>query len=441
VHGKIFASLGPGQLTLVHAYIRGSEHPEREVVITAHLDHPKWSANDNASGSGALMEMARSIQALMAQGKIPAPRLTLHFMWVPEYFGSAAYVMHHPEARRCGDWDDPRHPTTATTTAPPVVWSSEHCILANLNLDMVGEDTVKTNSRFYFTRTPDSVASFLTALMSDVMSQTREANLYAPTGTHNYWQPEVADYVQGSDHDIFLGLGVPATMLGHDPDWTHHTSEDKLDKTDASEFRRVGTLATAAALWIATATPGDWQRASLGMVNSLQQERTRRFQKIFAGAPGASVAAREIQINTDELTDLSENFLSAIQHLGQPVSADEAFSFQQPAPLATPAHEGGAVPHRLTILPFDASAFEQLSGADGEWWQAQKARFAGNPEGLPTKPTFDLIMFEAVNFMDGHRTTGQIADLLTAEFLEDFDQVWVDRLVQILQSRGLVATK
>ena len=32
VHGKIDATLAPGKLTLVHAYIRGTEHPEREVL-------------------------------------------------------------------------------------------------------------------------------------------------------------------------------------------------------------------------------------------------------------------------------------------------------------------------------------------------------------------------------------------------------------------------
>ena len=108
---------------------------------------------------------------------------------------------------------------------------------------MVGEDTVKTNSRFYFTKSPDSVPAFLDGLLTDVMPQTREANLYAQTGTRNYWLPEAIPYAQGSDHDVFLGLGIPATMFGHDPDWTHHTSEDKIDKTDASEFRRVGVMA------------------------------------------------------------------------------------------------------------------------------------------------------------------------------------------------------
>ncbi len=91
--------------------------------------------------------------------------------------------------------------------------------------------------------------------------QTREANLYAQTGTRNYWQPEAIPYAQGSDHDVFLGLGIPATMLGHDPDWTHHTSEDKIDKTDASEFRRVGTFASAAACWHGNEpTLGSWRQ-------------------------------------------------------------------------------------------------------------------------------------------------------------------------------------
>src|SRR5204862_2912331 len=111
------------------------------------------------------------------------------------------------------------------------------------------------NGRFYVTKAPDSVPSFLDALFADLLDQTREAALYAPTATRNSWPAEMIPYAQGSDHDVFLGLGIPATMLGHAPDWTHHTSEDTVDKTDASELRRVGVLASAAAYWIASAGP------------------------------------------------------------------------------------------------------------------------------------------------------------------------------------------
>lgn len=57
------------------------------------------------------------------------------------------------------------------------------------------------------------------------------------------------------------------------------------------------------------------------------------------------------------------------------------------------------------------------------------------------KPTFELAMFEAVNLMDGHRSTADIAQLLSAEYLMPIDQAWVDRLVKILADRKLVALK
>src|SRR6185503_14929478 len=110
----------------------------------------------------------RALRALFAAGKIPRPRRTLHFMWVPEFSGTLAYVTRHREARRCGPWDDPRPPARDGGRRAP-------CVVANLNLDMVGEDTVKTNSRFYLTRAPSSVPSFLHALLADVLDQTREA--------------------------------------------------------------------------------------------------------------------------------------------------------------------------------------------------------------------------------------------------------------------------
>jgi hypothetical protein len=92
----------------------------------------------------------------------------------------------------------------------------------------------------------------------------------------------------------------------------------------------------------------------------------------------------------------------------------------------------------LQLLPFDNSAFENLSGEDEKWWQEQDARFSDDSEGLPTKPTRDVIVFEAVNFMNGKRTTGEIADLLSAEFLVDLDQAWVERLLGILEKQKLV---
>ncbi|HET7872077.1 MAG TPA: DUF4910 domain-containing protein [Terriglobales bacterium] len=415
VRGKIDASLGPGKLTLVHAFIRGTDHPEAEVLITAHLDHPKWSANDNASGSGAMMEAARTLLTLMKAGKLRQPYVTIHFMWVPEYFGTLAYVSNHPEAQHC---DTPgRDPLSVAESKP--------CILANINMDMVGEDTVKTNSRFYFTRTPDSVRSSpLDALLTDLLEQTRETNLYAPTGTRNYWQTESIPYAQGSDHDVFLGLGIPATMLGHDPDWTHHTSEDKMDKTDASEFRRVGVLASAAAYSFANPSTGSAtaRRAAIALGDLSQR------MAVDMGSVAHGAAARRIATNRKRLAQELQEF-----HYLSQLALDEPR-----AGFALPLSPSGSGPRRLALLPLDSSVFENLGPEDHKWLSEQQARFASDSEGLATKPDFGLISFEAVNFMDGHRSTAEIADLLSAEYLIDIDQAWVDRLVSILAKQKLV---
>ncbi len=82
---------------------------------------------------------------------------------------------------------------------------------------------------------------------------------------------------------------------------------------------------------------------------------------------------------------------------------------------------------------------KNVGAEDGKWLAEQEARFASDSEGLATKPNFALISFEAVNFMDGHRSTAEIADLLSAEYLLDIDQAWVDRLVNILEKQKLVA--
>src|SRR3954469_4156748 len=358
VRGNIDATLAPGKLTHVHAYIRGSEHPEQEVLITAHLDHPKWSANDNASGAASLIEMARTLKALIAAKKIPPPLRTIHLMWVSEYYGTLAYATTHKETRRCGDWDDPR--------AGVPKWDAnakQPCTVANINMDMVGEDTQKTNGRFYFTRTPDSVPSFLNALLEDVMQQTRDARLFAGAGTHNYWQPEPAAHTLGSDHEIFLGLGIPATMFGHDPDWTHHTSEDTVDKTDASELLRVGVMATAASEWMGTAARPEWERIAL------------------VGAIGERTRVNEVSKEVAALTGRDEPTIheggAIVQHIG---GLGESHTLKGDYPQVTDWRGPTAKtigPHRLALLPINSKElFADLAGDDKRWWDSQEERFA-----------------------------------------------------------------
>ncbi|MBI2956131.1 MAG: DUF4910 domain-containing protein, partial [Acidobacteria bacterium] len=195
VRARVDAELHPGQLEVTSAFFRGSEQPEKEIILVAHLDHPKWSANDNASGSAALLEIARTLKALLDADRIKLRR-TVRLMWVPEHFGTIAWLDKHRDIGSRA--------------------------IAVLNLDMVGEDLMKTNSRLRITRTPPSLPSFLNDLVENVAAQVAAANLTDPQGSKNLFHYEVTPYDPGSDHDMFNDstVGVPALMFGHWPDWT-----------------------------------------------------------------------------------------------------------------------------------------------------------------------------------------------------------------------------
>jgi hypothetical protein len=117
LRATVDADLHPGHEEVVVATIRGRELPDEEVVGVAHLCHPKPGANDNASGSGALLEVARTIVKLIESKKMERPRRTIRFLWVPETLGITAYLSQHGELK--------------------------DRLLAGINLDMVGEDQEK----------------------------------------------------------------------------------------------------------------------------------------------------------------------------------------------------------------------------------------------------------------------------------------------------------
>ena len=85
----------------VLAYIEGSEFPNEVIVISAHYDHLGMQGNnvyngadDNASGSSAVMELAQSFQLAKKQGNGPKRSiLFLHFTGEEiGLYGSKFYV-------------------------------------------------------------------------------------------------------------------------------------------------------------------------------------------------------------------------------------------------------------------------------------------------------------------------------------------------------------
>ena len=251
VHAIVEAKLVPGSLEIVSGLIPGSNCTNEEIVVTAHLDHYKPGANDNASGSAAILEIARTLRQMIENKELPQPLRTIRFMWVPEYNGTYAWFSAH--------LNDPVKR------------------LANLNFDMVGEDVLKTNSVTALCYTSDSNPSFLNAIMESILDFGNSFNSerYPPQmdlsigsirGSRNRMACPMIPYTTGTDHELFNNLKIGATTLGSWPDNFYHTSEDSPDKVDPTQLHRAVAIGLAAVTTLAysdTEQAQDFARLSL----------------------------------------------------------------------------------------------------------------------------------------------------------------------------------
>jgi hypothetical protein len=230
LHAKVDAKLFPSHLDVVTATINGASKPSQEVFLIAHLCHPQPSANDNASGSGLLIEIARTIQNLIDSGRVARPTRTIRFMWVPETSGTVAFL--------CSHEDLPSR------------------LVAGINLDMVGENQELCKSTLRLDRIPDSLPSYLNDLVLNLTGQlVKEFDISTDFGSASTFRYAVNTHSGGSDHHEFVDstIGVPCVMLLQWPDMFYHTSMDTIDKVSADSLKRVGWIATVATLTLANA--------------------------------------------------------------------------------------------------------------------------------------------------------------------------------------------
>ena len=250
-------AFAPIDIELVSATIPGTL--PGEVLVTAHLCHPKPGANDNGSGVAAALESARVLAALARDGRLPAERRTLRWLWMPEFTGTHAWLGMRPEA-------------AASTVAA-------------LNLDMVGEDQAACASTQQVERAPHFAASFFEELVVRLRQE-------AWTDAAPLAQEEVR-YGGGSDHAVWMdpAVGVPATMVIQWPDRFYHSNDDTPERCDPRSLAHAARLACAAALTVAATDPDD--------VRTLASEieaRSRRQLRRALDAPEPLRAARAARL-------------------------------------------------------------------------------------------------------------------------------------------------
>jgi hypothetical protein len=226
VHLKVNAAFShEGKLHVLETEIKGSNYPEEEVVLIAHLCHPASGANDNASGSASLAEIVLSLNRMICQGIFPPPERTLRFLWVPEFSGTIPWLKLYDKQR------------------------NKRKIISVFNLDMVGESPKKIGTPLTITCSSCATPSYLKALLNNAARYVSEQQpIYDEAGRYYQLNYRLKPFAGGSDHLIFNDqyFSIPSVMFGHD-DPFHHSSADSIDKVDPFECKSVAIIAGSAA--------------------------------------------------------------------------------------------------------------------------------------------------------------------------------------------------
>ncbi len=226
------------ELTIV-ANVKGSVKPNERFVYSAHVQEP--GANDNATGVGTLVEMARLTATLIKSGKLK-PQRTLTFLWGDEIVSTARYIKED------------------TARAKGILWG--------MSLDMVGEDTQKTGGSFLLEKMPDPSAIWTRG--TDKHSEwgagsVQEKDLFPhyfndfifdickAQGKFANWTVNYNPFEGGSDHTPFLQNKIPGLLMWHFTDVFYHTDNDRIDKVSATTMKNVGISALTAAFTLVTA--------------------------------------------------------------------------------------------------------------------------------------------------------------------------------------------
>jgi hypothetical protein len=196
----------------VVAFIKGSEKPDEIVVISAHLDHVGVKdgkiyngADDDGSGTVALLEIAQAFQMATKAGK--GPKRSVLFLHVTGeekgLLGSKYYTD-----------EDPLFPLANT--------------VCNLNIDMVGriDDRHKADPNYVYLIGSDKLSTELHELSEAVNKKYMNINLDYKYNDKN----DPNRYYYRSDHYNFVKNNVPIIFYFNGTHADYHRHTDTPDK-------------------------------------------------------------------------------------------------------------------------------------------------------------------------------------------------------------------
>ena len=282
LHAVVKAGQHPGYYEVVTATIPGADEKlkNEEIVYSCHLDHQKPGANDNASGCATILEVARTLQHLIATGKLARPARTIRFIFPPEIEGTMALLNSKNYKAEAVDWTEfinvngidgpatkrPERLESGLGLPGGPEWAKR--VKAVVHMDMVGGGP-ETKAVFHVTRGPMSLPSFVQDVAWAFAEWVNEETYaYAATGKAEFplveaeggkepLRAEYSAYTMGSDHDVYQdsSSGIPAIYLNDWPDRFIHTNLDMPANIDATKLKRVGLIGAASGYFLARNFP------------------------------------------------------------------------------------------------------------------------------------------------------------------------------------------
>ena len=246
VHAEVEATNVELDVQVPTCVIEGTDPKGEEIIMSAHIfeGYVKQGANDNISGSAALLDMVRVLKTLYDEGRLERPKRSIRFIWVPEFSGTIPWVNAHPELMKK--------------------------TLCNINMDMVGLKIAENLSAFNLHRTTMGNPHYINDVVACYMRYVGENNkasltpisrdlfrkpIVAPTGSEEPFYYNIEANNGASDHSVFndWAIRVPGVMLITWPDPFYHTSNDRPWQCDPTQMKRVVFIGAASAYSIAAA--------------------------------------------------------------------------------------------------------------------------------------------------------------------------------------------
>ena len=394
LHAVVKAGQHIGNYEVVTATIPGSDPKlkEEEIVFSCHLDHQRPGANDNASGCVTILEVARTLQKLIAEGKLARPARTIRFIWPPEIEGTLALLNGKPEfAAR---------------------------IKAAIHMDMVGGGP-KTKAVFHVTRGPMSLPSFVHDVAwafaefvneeSYKFAATGKAEypLVAPEGGKEPLRAEYSAYTMGSDHDVYQdsSFGIPAIYLNDWPDRYIHTNFDTAANIDPTKLKRAAFIGAASGYFLA----GLNQKNGAKIVLSSEFRAARLLLE---------VGRRSHELDRPEQTILNQVFNQYAKDAEGSVNGFLAGGIAKSAGAQQNTNTQGRVGGPIYARASQPRGPLAVFGYD---YFADHAKAAGvaEPKLLSYEGLWgsgEEYAYEVLNFADGKRNAQEIRDAVSAEY-------------------------